>query len=190
MILDHACQGRDNGGRRTANAIQIPITTHGDRTTKSPSRGKTPPALAALVVSVPGDTGAFFGQRISNPRRDSSLSDVRRCRRTHDRSRQCRPGTRPTPIPTNRGRHARGGSARQRPRSAGSSATRSSPRSNASHSWLSDSMPPGSGQAIPMTATGITGVSPTSVHLFSSHETRSSVDPDERERIPRTLPPC
>lgn len=115
MILDHACQGREQ--RRQKDRERDPDPDHYPRPPhdKAASRGKTPPALAALVVSVPGDTGAFFGQRISNPRRDSSLSDVRRCRRTHDRSRQCRPGTRPTPIPTNRGRHARGGSARQRP---------------------------------------------------------------------------
>ena len=46
-------------------------------------------------------------------------------------------------------------------RSAGTSVTRSSPRSNASHSCSGESMPPGRRQAIPITATGVTMVQPT-----------------------------
>ena len=39
--------------------------------------------------------------------------------------------------------------------------TRSSPRSNASHNWSGESMPPGSRHAMPMTATGVTCASST-----------------------------
>ena len=89
----------------------------------------------------------------------SRLPSRRRCRRTRRRNRRRRRGTRPTATPTDRAHRARGRSTRRRPSGrAGISVTRSSPRSNASHNMSGESMPPGSRQAIPMTATGITGV--------------------------------
>ena len=59
----------NSGGRTTASAIHSPITTHGHRTTKSPSRWKTPTGLL-LCSSCPSGVPrcVFVGQRMRSPR--------------------------------------------------------------------------------------------------------------------------
>jgi hypothetical protein len=57
------------GGSATASAIQQPMTSHGHRTTTSPSHPKTPPVPEGFVVCVRGDPDASVGRRIGGPDR-------------------------------------------------------------------------------------------------------------------------